>query len=145
MPAHPTFTPDRKQEALDFFAAWNYVVVSDALPPENIRILTDFVDRSERAIAAEWGPDRLGCRSHAQILVHHPELDGHVRPRVAWGLVDAIMGPDTRFSQFDFRDMWDGASTGPMRCGTGTAPGCPGTRTIPIPAGTAATSAPSTT
>ncbi len=115
MPAHPTFTPDRKQEALDFFAAWNYVVVSDALPPGNIRTLTGFVDRSEREIASEWGPDKLGCRSHAQILVHHPELDGHVRPPLAWDLVDAILGPDTRFSQFDFRDLWDGAATGPMR------------------------------
>lgn len=115
MPKHPTFTPDQQAEALEFFTDQNYVVVSDALPPENVRILTEFVDRSEREIATEWGPDKLGCRSHAQILVYHPELDDHVCPPIAYGLVDAIMGPDTRFSQFDFRDLWDGTSAEPMR------------------------------
>ena len=70
--------------------------MSDALPAENVEVLTAFVDRSERETARVWGPDRHGCRSHAQILVHHPELDDHVRPAVAYGLVDEIMGPDSR-------------------------------------------------
>jgi hypothetical protein len=77
-----------------------------------MELMRDFVERSERDIPQEWGPDQWGCRSHAQILVHHPELDAHVRPAVAWGLVDEIMGPDTRFAQFDFRDLWDGATAG---------------------------------
>jgi hypothetical protein len=109
---HPIFAPDQRAEALDFFIDQNYVVVGDALPADNIEILTAFVDRSERETAREWGPDRFGCRSHAQILVHHPELDDHVRPAVAWDLVDEIMGPDTRFAQFDFRDLWDGVTAG---------------------------------
>ena len=112
MTAHPTFAPDRTNEALEFFVDQNYVVVSDALPPENIDVLRDFVDRSECEIPREWGPDKLGCRSHAQILVYHPELDDHVRPAVASGLVDEIMGPETRFAQFDFRDLWEGATQG---------------------------------
>jgi ectoine hydroxylase-related dioxygenase (phytanoyl-CoA dioxygenase family) len=116
MAGHPTFTPDQKEQALDFFVDQNYVVVSDALPPENIDVLRAFVDRSESEIPGEWGPDKLGSRSHAQILVYHSELDEHVRPAVAWGLVDEIMGPDTRFAQFDFRDLWEGATQGqPMR------------------------------
>ena len=112
MAAHPTFTPDQKAEALDFFADQNYVVVSDALSAANMEVMRAFVDRSESEIPGEWGPDKLGCRSHAQILVYHPELDEHVRPAVAWELVDAIMGPDTRFAQFDFRDLWEGATAG---------------------------------
>jgi hypothetical protein len=109
---HPTFTPDQKESALEFFVDQNYVVGTDASPPDNMEVLRAFVDRSEREIAYEWGPDKLGCRSHAKILVYHPELDEHVRPAVAWGLVDEIMGPDTRFAQFDFRDLWDGATEG---------------------------------
>ena len=112
MAEHPTFTPDQKDGALDFFVDQNYVVVSDALSPDNIDVLRAFVDRSESEIPREWGPDRFGCRSHAQILVHHPELDEHVRPAIAWGLVDEIMGPDTRFAQFDFRDLWEKATEG---------------------------------
>ena len=88
MAAHPTFAPDRTNEALEFFFDQNYVVVSDALPPENIDVLRNFVDRSEREIPREWGPDKFGCRSHAQILVYHPELDEHVRPAVASGLAE---------------------------------------------------------
>jgi hypothetical protein len=109
---HATFTPDQKEAALEFFVDQNYVVVTDALPAENIDVLRAFVDRSESEIPGEWGPDKLGCRSHAQILVYHPELDEHVRPAVAWDLVDEILGPDTRFAQFDFRDLWDGATEG---------------------------------
>ena len=109
---HPIFTPGQTADALDFFVDQNYVVVSEALPAENVKLLTEFVDRSERELVPEWGPDRLGCRSHAQILVHHSELHDHVRPSVAWGLVDEIMGPDTRFAQFDFRDLWDGVTSG---------------------------------
>ena len=77
-----------------------------------MHLLRAFVDRSQREIPREWGPDRFGCRSHAQILVNHPELDEHVRPAVAWRLVDEIMGPDTRFAQFDFRDLREGATAG---------------------------------
>lgn len=65
MTAHPTFAPDQRSEALEFFIDQNYVVVSNALPAENVEVLTAFVDRSERETAREWGP---GCRSHAQIL-----------------------------------------------------------------------------
>ena len=105
MADHPIFAPDKKDEALGFFVDQNYVVVADALPPENIDVLRDFVDRSEREIPLEWGPDKHNCRSHTQILVRHPELDEHVRPAIAWELVDGIMGPETRFAQFDFRDL----------------------------------------
>ena len=116
MPEHPTFVPDQKAEALEFFIDQNYVVVADALDAEKVEILTEFVDRSEREVADEWGPDRFGCRSHAQILIHHPELDDHVRATVACDLVDEIMGPDTRFAQFDFRDLWGGVTEGqPLR------------------------------
>ncbi len=117
MAAHPTFAPDRTNEAIEFFVDQNYVVVSDALPPENIDVLRNFVDRSEREIPGEWGPDKFGCRSHAQILVYHPELDDHVRPAVASGLVDEIMGPETRFAQFDFRDLWEGETEGQQSLG----------------------------
>ena len=46
--------------------------------------------------------------NRSQILVRHPELDPYTRPETTYPLVEAILGPDARFAQFDFRDVPDG-------------------------------------
>ena len=105
---HPTFTADQRTEALAFFNANNYLVLSDALSPADLTFLNAFVDRSKKDIPSEWGVDTADIHSHGQILVHHPELDPYTRPETTYPLVEAILGPDARFAQFDFRDVPDG-------------------------------------
>ena len=102
---YPTFNPDQREEIYDFFREQKFAVVSDAMTSPEMQFLRAFVDRSKREIPREWGPDKHGVYSHGQILINYPELDPFVRPAVAFPLVDAIMGPETRFAQFDFRDV----------------------------------------
>lgn len=102
---HPIFTPDQSGAVLDFFRREGYAVVTDVLAADEILFLNDFVDRSQQEIPGEWGPDKLGCRSHGQVLVNHPELDPYVQYQTTFALIDAIMSPGARFAQFDFRDI----------------------------------------
>ena len=53
----PIFAPNNKEDILAFFQQYKYAVVADALPPDDIRILNAFVDRSKGEIPREWGPD----------------------------------------------------------------------------------------
>ena len=108
MTQHPTFTPLQGDESLAFFRAQNYVVLADALSTNDSDFLNAFVDRSKKEIPTEWGVDTADVHSHGQILVHHPELDPYTRPQTTYPLVEAILGTDARFAQFDFRDVPDG-------------------------------------
>ncbi|NKB67616.1 MAG: hypothetical protein GKR89_11175 [Candidatus Latescibacteria bacterium] len=114
MNKYPILSPDNREEILAFFEQNKYAVVSDALSRDDMAVLNAFVDRSKGEIPREWGPDKLGVYSHGQILVHHPELDRFVQPEVSFDLVQAIMGPQTRFAQFDFRDVPAGKGDGQM-------------------------------
>ena len=114
MAQSPIFAPDNKEDILAFFQQYKYAVVAGALTPDDIRTLNAFVDRSKGEIPREWGPDRLGVFSHGQILVHHPELDRFVQPAVSYDIVQAIMAPNPRFAQFDFRDVPAGKGDGDM-------------------------------
>lgn len=105
MSHHPTFTPEQYDEALAFFGAQNYLVLADAFSAEEINFLNAFVDRSKREIPSEWGIGTNDVYSHGQILVNHPELDPFTRPPTTFPLVEAILGPESRFAQFDFRDV----------------------------------------
>ena len=105
MSKYPTFKPEQRDEALAFFAAQNYLVLADAFSPAEIDFLNAFVDRSKQDIPAEWGIGSADVYSHGQILVNHPELDAFTRPATTFPLVEAILGPDARFAQFDFRDV----------------------------------------
>ena len=109
MADHAIFTPNQRHEILEFFRHHNYVVVSDALSPEDLQFLNDFVDRSQREIPVEWGVDKKAVYSHAQLLVLYPELDPYIRAKVVFPIVEAIMEPEVRFAQFDFRDVPEGA------------------------------------
>ena len=109
------FSVAEREQILSFFQRYKYVAVAHALEPGDIGILNAFVDRSKGEIPREWGPDKLGVYSHGQILVHHPELDRFVQPAVSFDLVQAIMAPQTRFAQFDFRDVPAGKGDGQMR------------------------------
>ena len=110
MASHPIFAPDQQNLFLDFFEQNNYAVVADALPRADIDFLNDFVERSQRQHPVEWRLDKA-VHSHAQILVHHPELDPYIQAPVTFPLVKAIMGPQVRFAQFDFRDVPLGAGS----------------------------------
>ena len=105
---HPIFTPDQRTQALTFFNANNYLVLSDALSPTDLTFLNAFVDRSKEEIPCEWGIETADVHSHGQILVHHSELDPYTRPETTYPLVEAILGRDARFAQFDFRDVPEG-------------------------------------
>ena len=115
MGEHPIFAPDQQSEFLDFFAQNNYGVVSDSLQKEDIQFLNEFVDRSQQEIPVEWGIGKKEVYSHGQILVHHPELDPYIQSPVTFPLVKAILGPQVRFAQFDFRDVPQGSGFAPMR------------------------------
>ena len=107
MADHPTFAAQQIDEILDFFRRHNYVVLSDTLNTEELHYLNDFIDRSQAEFPTEWRIGDKEVYSHAQLLINYPELDPYVRPRVVFPIVDAIMGPDPRFAQFDFRDSPD--------------------------------------
>ena len=104
----PIFAPDSKEDILAFFQQYKYAVVAGALPPDDIRTLNAFVDRSKGEIPREWGPDHLGVFSHGQILVHHPELDRFVQPTVSYDIVQTIMAPQPRLCPIRFprRARW---------------------------------------
>lgn len=107
MPDHPIFSPDQLSEILDFFRNNNYVVLSDTLNAEELNYLNAFIDRSQDEIPEEWHISQKEVYSHAQLLINYPELDPYVRPRAVFPVVDAIMAPDIRFAQFDFRHSPD--------------------------------------
>ena len=105
---HPVFAPDQQDAILDFFAEQNYAVLGDALSSADICYLNGFIDRSQREIPTEWNVGSEKVRSHTQILNANPELDRFLRLPTTFPLVDAILGPQVRFAQFDFRDVPDG-------------------------------------
>jgi ectoine hydroxylase-related dioxygenase (phytanoyl-CoA dioxygenase family) len=105
MRAYTTFVPAQHEQIIDFFHAQNYAVIEDALSADEIRFLNGFVDDSQRQTPAEWGIGQAAVHSHGQILVNHPELDHYARHPHTLPLVKAILGPELRFSQIDFRDV----------------------------------------
>ena len=52
----PIFVPDNKEDILAFFQQYKYAVVADALPPDDIRTLNAFVDRSKGKSLANGAP-----------------------------------------------------------------------------------------
>ena len=102
---HPSFRPDQHAAAIASFNEHNYVVIADAFSTTQIEFLNAFVDRSKKQIPDEWGIDKADVHSHGQILVNHPQLDPFIRPPSTFPLVESILGPESRFAQFDFRDV----------------------------------------
>jgi len=100
----PTFARADRDGILTFFKANLYAVIRDGMDAADVRVLNDFVDRSQQRIPDEWGVGKHALLSHGQILVEHPELDRFVQYPGVFELVRSILGDDIRFAQFDFRD-----------------------------------------
>lgn len=115
MNEHPIFSPNQREDVLDFFRCNNYAVVSDGLTSNEIDFLNGFVEDSKRRIPEEWGIGTRDIHDHGQILVEHPQLDDFVQHPTTFPLVKSILGEDVRFAQFDFRELPDGDGKNPMR------------------------------
>ena len=98
-----------------FSSGNNYAVISDGLTSDEVDFLNDFVDGSKQRIPEEWGIGTRDIHDHGQILVEHPQLDAFVQHPTTFPLVEAILGKDVRFAQFDFRELPDGDGRNPMR------------------------------
>ena len=81
-------------EQLEFFAANGYVVVPEALTPEQVRTINDIVDRDLEAHPTLWRGDQTSRNQAVNILLTNPELDFTMRPVSVLPLMEAIMGPD---------------------------------------------------
>jgi ectoine hydroxylase-related dioxygenase (phytanoyl-CoA dioxygenase family) len=109
MADYPTFAADQEAEILAYFKENGFAVIENSMSAEDVGALNEFMDRSQVERPDEWGADRGGMRSHGQILVDHPELDGFVQSAATYGLLHAILGDGIRFAQFDFREAPDGS------------------------------------
>ena len=115
MHEHPSFSPNQREEVLDFFRRNNYAVISDGLTSDEVDFLNEFVAESQQRIPDEWGIGTRDIHDHGQILVEHPQLDAFVQHPTTFPLIEAILGEDVRFAQFDFRELPNGDGKNPMR------------------------------
>ncbi len=97
-------------EALASFKANGYVVVPNALDATEVAFLNDFVDRDMAAHPEDWHGGQASSRGHAHPLMENPVLDPFVQHRGTYPLLQAIMGDEIRFGQFDFRDLEAGVA-----------------------------------
>jgi hypothetical protein len=93
------------QEALTFFKTHGYVVIPNALSPDEVAFLNDFVDLDLREHPDDWHVGKTTVRSHAHPLMENPQLDPFVRHSGTFPLMQAMLGDEIRFGQFDFRDV----------------------------------------
>jgi hypothetical protein len=93
MEEHPTFAPSEREQIIDFFREQNYVVIKDALTPDELHFLNQFVDGSQQQIPAEWGIGHADIYSHGQILVNHLELDHYARHSAVMPLIKKFWAP----------------------------------------------------
>ena len=111
MADYPTFAADQADEILAYFTENGFAVIENSLSAEDVRYLNDFIDRSQEERPDEWGVGKRPLRDHGQILVDHPELDRFVQHGATYPILNAILGEDIRFAQFDFRHALDGTGT----------------------------------
>lgn len=79
---------------LDFFAQYGYLVVPDALTPEEVNLINLTIDRDLAENETLWRPPSNGRSQSVNILLAQPELDFTMRPRSVLPLMEAIMGPE---------------------------------------------------
>jgi hypothetical protein len=90
---------------LDAYKNDGFAVIPGALSAAEVAELNAFVDRDLQANPGDWHAPAQGARGNGQVLLRHPHLDRFVRHPVTFPLLRAILGPDIRFGQFDFRDV----------------------------------------
>ena len=111
----PSFRPDQQAEALEFFREHRFLLIEGALSEEELVFLNDFCERTQEEKPQAWqiSPEkgRAGWKSgiYLQPLLDHPELDPFMQHPSTFPIVDAILGHQARFAQFDFRETPTGA------------------------------------
>lgn len=120
----PHFAPGEAQnEAVAYFAANGFVVLSGCLEPDEIRHLNEFFDRTQREVPERWGLGARRKRYHrnqglifSQPLLDYPELDRYVQHEPAYAVVAALLGggEHVRYSEFNFRETPENAGVGQM-------------------------------
>ncbi len=110
----PSFRPDQQAEALEFFREHRFLLIEDALSAEDLGFLNDFCERTQEEKPQAWqipetGPADWKSGIYLQPLLDHPELDPFMQHPSTFPLVDAILGHQARFAQFDFRETPTGA------------------------------------
>src|SRR3954470_2827863 len=96
------------REALAFFKTNGYVVIPDALTPDEVAFLNKFMDRDLAAHPEDWHVGTTQVRGHAHPLMENPRLDPFVQHPNTFPLMREILGDEIRFGQFDFRDVEPG-------------------------------------
>jgi ectoine hydroxylase len=100
-------------EALSFFKTNGYVVIPNALTPDELACLNEWVDRDIAAHPEDWHSSKTPPRGHAHPLMESPRLDPFVQHPSTFPLMREILGDEIRFGQFDFRDIPPGIENVP--------------------------------
>jgi Phytanoyl-CoA dioxygenase (PhyH) len=118
------FDPVREAEAAcAFFEANGYVVLTNALSPEEIVQLNAFCDRTQKERPEAWGLSERRKPHHrnqglifSQPLLDYPELDPYTRHAPAFPVVERLLGgrQAVRFAELNFRETPAGAGKGAM-------------------------------
>jgi hypothetical protein len=95
-------------KALNFFRTNGYVVIPNALTPDEVAFLNSFVDQDMAAHPEDWHIGKTTLRSHGHPLMENPQLDRFVQHPNTFPLMREILGEEIRFGQFDFRDVEPG-------------------------------------
>ena len=83
------------KEQLEFFKGNGYLVVPDALSPEEVRSVNEAIDRDLVENPVMWlDRGQTGRRQNAHALLACPEMDVTMRPPTLLPLMHAIMGKD---------------------------------------------------
>ena len=83
------------KEQLEFFKENGYLVVPNALSPEEVRSNNEVIDRDLVENPVMWlGRGQSGRRQNAHALLACPEMDITMRPPTLLPMMSAIMGKD---------------------------------------------------
>lgn len=83
------------KEQLEFFKENGYLVVPNALSPEEVRSINEAIDRDLVENPVMWlGRGQSGRRQNAHALLACPEMDITMRPPTLLPVMSAIMGKD---------------------------------------------------
>lgn len=101
---------EQRAAALEHVHREGYAVLTNAVPPSELRALTDWVAASQSANPSAWPADaRDGQRLYSQPLLESGAaaalLGTFLRPPRTFGLIDELLGGEACFAQLDLRDV----------------------------------------
>lgn len=94
-----------REEILERYKNDGYVVVPNALSPEEVSDLNALVNRDIVENPQDWHEHRQGAAGNGQVLMRYPELDRFVRHRQLFSIIQEILQNEACFAQLDFRDV----------------------------------------